>query len=159
MAAQSACPCSIYSPPFYSSPKGYKMRLRLYLNGDAYNRGKHMSLFLVMMRGQDDDTLRWPFGFKVHFRLINQSTPNENQTHVHRAFWPDLRSTCFQRPNFDMNDAYGLQQFVPLSQLSDRPDVFIKGDVLFISAAIDFLAQRPGKAFNQSVRNCYPFFS
>ncbi|CAF5079271.1 unnamed protein product, partial [Rotaria sp. Silwood1] len=36
--AQSERQTSIYSPPFYSSPNGYKMRARLYLNGDGNAR-------------------------------------------------------------------------------------------------------------------------
>jgi TNF receptor-associated factor 1 len=133
------------------------MRLRLYLNGDADVRGTHLSVFLVVMRGEFDGILPWPFAFKVHFRLINQSTPNDNRTHVHRAFWPDLPSPSFQRPHLAMNEAYGFQQFVPLCQLSDRPGVFIDDDTLFISAAIDFHARRPGKACNQAVGNFHPF--
>ncbi|CAF4939818.1 unnamed protein product, partial [Rotaria sp. Silwood1] len=48
--AESERQTSIYSPPFYSSPTGYKMRARLYLNGDGNARRIHMSLFFVLMR-------------------------------------------------------------------------------------------------------------
>ena len=133
------------------------MCLRVYLNGDAATRGTHMSLFLVMMRGDFDAILPWPFPFKVHFRLINQSTSSDGRTDIHRALWPDLPSACFQRPSLSMNEAYGFQRFVPLHQLSDRPSMFINDDALFISAAIDFHAQRPGKTCTQTAGNFRPF--
>ncbi|CAF3112629.1 unnamed protein product [Rotaria sp. Silwood2] len=44
MDAQSERQTSIYSPSFYSSPTGYKMGARFYLNGDGNARRTHMSL-------------------------------------------------------------------------------------------------------------------
>lgn len=58
-----------YSPPnpaaFYTSRYGYKMCLRVYLNGDGTGRGTHLSLFFVVMKGPHDALLRWPFNQKV----------------------------------------------------------------------------------------------
>ena len=56
---------SIYSYPFYSSRHGYKMCARLYFNGDGMGRGTHLSLYFVIMQGEFDDLLRWPFKQKV----------------------------------------------------------------------------------------------
>lgn len=54
------------SPPaFYTSKYGYKMCLRIYLNGDGTGRGSHLSLFFVVMRGLSDALLKWPFNQKV----------------------------------------------------------------------------------------------
>lgn len=41
------------------------MCLRIYLNGDGTGRGSHLSLFFVVMRGQSDALLKWPFNQKV----------------------------------------------------------------------------------------------
>lgn len=53
------------SPAFYTSRYGYKMCLRVYLNGDGTGRGTHLSLFFVVMKGPNDALLRWPFNQKV----------------------------------------------------------------------------------------------
>lgn len=50
---------------FYTSRYGYKMCLRIYLNGDGTGRGTHLSLFFVVMKGPHDALLRWPFNQKV----------------------------------------------------------------------------------------------
>ncbi|CAF4526356.1 unnamed protein product, partial [Didymodactylos carnosus] len=63
-AAQSERQNSVYSQPFYSSPAGYKMRARLYLNGDGNARRTHMSLFFALMKGEYDSILKWPFNHK-----------------------------------------------------------------------------------------------
>lgn len=59
---------------FYSSKYGYKMCLRLYLNGDGTGRGTHLSLFFVVMRGKCDALLKWPFSQKVG-RLVKSLHP------------------------------------------------------------------------------------
>ena len=56
---------SIYSQPFYSSRFGYKMCARVYLNGDGMGKNTHLSLFFVVMRGEYDQLLTWPFKQKV----------------------------------------------------------------------------------------------
>ncbi|XP_057355249.1 TNF receptor-associated factor 2 isoform X2 [Manis pentadactyla] len=55
---------AIFSPAFYTSRYGYKMCLRVYLNGDGTGRGTHLSLFFVVMKGPNDALLRWPFNQK-----------------------------------------------------------------------------------------------
>ncbi|CAF1463612.1 unnamed protein product [Didymodactylos carnosus] len=48
---------SLYSPPFYSSPTGYKMCMRIHLGGDGHARKSHISLFFVLMKGEYDAKL------------------------------------------------------------------------------------------------------
>lgn len=57
------CVCLLTA--FYTSKYGYKMCLRVYLNGDGTGRGTHLSLFFVVMKGPNDALLRWPFNQKV----------------------------------------------------------------------------------------------
>lgn len=61
---------NIYVSAFYTSKYGYKMCLRIYLNGDGTGRGTHLSLFFVVMRGHSDALLKWPFNQKVKLLLI-----------------------------------------------------------------------------------------
>jgi len=138
---------SIYSSPFYSSPTGYKIRLRLYLNGDNDTRNKHVSLFLVIMRGDYDAILEWPFPYKVSFRLIDQSTSDNHQGDIIHSFWPDTISDCFKRPVYDMNDGYGFKEVLSIEQLEQNQSRFVKDDTMFIEAKIDFLSKKPGKIF------------
>ena len=98
--AQSERQTSLYSPPFYSSPVGYKIRIRLYLNGDGNARQTHMSLFLVLMRGRNDLILKFPFSYKVIFCLYDQSSA---QRHIIDSFRPDTKSNSFQRARSEMN--------------------------------------------------------
>ena len=62
---------SIYSPPFYTGRNGYKMCIRAYLNGDGSGEGTHLSIFLVLMKGEHDPLLQWPFEPKVSLILVD----------------------------------------------------------------------------------------
>ncbi|CAF3539253.1 unnamed protein product [Rotaria sp. Silwood1] len=142
--AESERQTSIYSPPFYTSPTGYKMCLRLYLNGDSDTRNTHISLFLVIMRSDYDAILHWPFSYEVSFCLIDQSTlNNNNQRNITVAFWPDIRSTCFHRPVNNMNDGYGKKEFLSLVEFEQNKNLYVRDNTMFIEANINFLSERP----------------
>jgi TNF receptor-associated factor 3 len=46
---------ALYSPPFYGAQYGYKMCAKIYINGDGFGKGSHLSLFFVVMRGELND--------------------------------------------------------------------------------------------------------
>ncbi|XP_028827682.1 TNF receptor-associated factor 2 isoform X2 [Denticeps clupeoides] len=123
---------AMFSPAFYSSKYGYKMCLRLYLNGDGTGRGSHLSLFFVVMRGKYDALLKWPFSQKVTLMLLDQN----NREHIIDAFRPDVSSTSFQRPISEMNIASGCPLFCPLAKLSGKSS-YLRDDTIFIKAIVD----------------------
>lgn len=122
---------SFYSPQFYSSRQGYRMCARIYLNGDGMGRGNCISLFFVLMRGEYDALLRWPFRQKVTLMLLDQ----DNIEHVIDAFRPDPASSSFQRPRGEMNIASGCPMFCPLSELDKH--AYIRDDTMFIKIIVD----------------------
>ncbi|NXP39673.1 TRAF2 factor, partial [Leiothrix lutea] len=124
---------SLYSPAFYTAKYGYKVCLRVYLNGDGTGKGTHLSLFFVVMKGDYDALLPWPFRHKVTFMLLDQN----NREHVIDAFRPDLTSASFQRPVNDMNVASGCPTFLPLAKLQSPRHAYVKEDTLFLKCIID----------------------
>ena len=122
---------SIFSLPFYSGRHGYKMCLRLYIKGDGMGKGTHLSLFFVVMRGEFDNILQWPFTHKVTFKLINQTGGKD----IVYTFQPDPMSALFRKPKSDMNIASGCPQFVTHTELERGG--FIVDDTIFIKCIID----------------------
>ncbi|CAF1028650.1 unnamed protein product [Brachionus calyciflorus] len=134
--AKSGRQISFYSPPFYTNRNGYKMCSRIYLNGDGNGRNTHLSLFFVILRGENDALLRWPFRQKVTFILIDQSL-SESRENVIDAFRPDPNSSSFKRPTSDMNIASGLPVFCPLGKFMSSDHEYIKDNTMFIKIAVD----------------------
>ncbi len=128
--AQSGKYTSIFSLPFFSGRYGYKMCLRLYILGDGIGKNTHMSLFFVIMKGEFDNILKWPFTSKVTFKLINQ-TGNRD---IIDTFQPDPMSSSFQKPKSDMNIASGCPRFVSHTELKNQG--FIVEDTVFIKCSI-----------------------
>ncbi|CAF1083621.1 unnamed protein product [Didymodactylos carnosus] len=126
----------INSPPFFSSPVGYKMKVTLYLNGDGEAHCKYMSLYFMIMQGEFDSILHWPFNFGVTFCLIDQSN---QQRHITETFYPDSKSVVCHRPRSDTNEAIGIQKFCSLDSLRH----YIQDDVMFIKINIDFVTIPP----------------
>jgi len=122
---------SICSPPFYVGRFGYKVCARLYPNGDGNGKGTHMSAFFVIMKGEYDALLPWPFIQKVHFRLLDQDRIRD----VFDTFRPDPTCVSFKRPTSDMNAASGCPTFVSHSEL--RQGGFVRDDTMFIKVTVD----------------------
>jgi hypothetical protein len=61
-----------YSPPFYTHTKGYKMCLLVYAGGNGGGVNTHVSVFLLLMKGEYDDQLKWPLGDIFTIQLLSQ---------------------------------------------------------------------------------------
>jgi len=125
---------TLYSTPFSNEEAGYKMCARLYLNGDGIGAGTHMSLFFVMMRGQYDAVLSWPFTMRVTLKLLDQSGRGN---HLQERFRPDVNSSSFQRPRSDLNVATGCPRFIALDDLIRRRDMYIKDNAMYIQVTVE----------------------
>ena len=76
------------SAPFYSHFGGYKACLKVFGNGIGIGKGTHVSAFIYLMRGDNDDNLTWPFNGTIRVSLLNQL---ENGQHCTREMWsPDV---------------------------------------------------------------------
>jgi len=72
-----------YSLPFYTHPRGYKMYLRVFINGCGEGKGTHVSVYAHLMRGEFDAHLKWPFQAQVTIAMLNQL---ENNNHIKNTF-------------------------------------------------------------------------
>lgn len=120
---------SIFSPPFYANEsRRYMMGLRLDLNGYEEGMNSHMSLFLLVMKGEFDSQLMWPLKSEVTFTLLNM-TESENHTCT-AVLQPFLRPTATSF-KFD-----GLKQFIGQKEIPKyvtNDTVFIKSEVRVIN--------------------------
>ena len=60
-----------FSEPFYSRPCGYKLCLKVNANGYSSTKGTHVAVGVRLMRGQFDDSLRFPFAGRITIQLVN----------------------------------------------------------------------------------------
>ena len=133
--ARSGKTVSLYSPPFYTSPHGYRLCLRTYLYGDGVGKGTHISVFLVIMRSEYDDILLWPFKHRVVISLINLDYPLKLDAAITHKFFPNPQSSSFEKPKNAFNLASGFPQFASISVLTDSS--FVKNDTMYFRVKLE----------------------
>ena len=123
---------SLYSAPFFTSRHGYKICLRVYLNGDGSGRGSHVSFFLTIMKGEYDPLLPWPYRQTTVLMLLALDGVSRDIT---QSFKPDEESSSFQMPQTEMNVASGCPQFCPQRML-ENPS-YCKNDTIYLKAVVN----------------------
>ena len=122
---------SLYSAPFFTSRHGYKLCLRVYLNGDGSGQGTHISFFITLMKGEFDLLLPWPFKQTASLSLLAQDGVSRDIT---QSFKPDEESSSFQMPKSEINVASGCPQFCSLAVLENP--AYAHADTIFLKCAI-----------------------
>ena len=73
-----------WSPPFYTSARGYRMCLNVCPAGNDTGKGTHVFMFGYLMKGDYDDELNWPFTADVVVDILNWRGDNNH----HRVVLP-----------------------------------------------------------------------
>ena len=123
---------SLYSQPFHTGRFGYKMCSKVYLNGDGIGRGTHLSLFFVVMKGEYDALLPWPFKQKVTLMLLDQDT---RTTNISYTIQPQTTSSSFNRPKTFMNETCGCSTLVSHGCL--ETNTYLRDDTIFIRIDVE----------------------
>lgn len=128
---QKLCVCS---PSFYTGPLGYKMRIRLFTNGDGEAKGKSISAFIQLQQGPYDDLLPWPFMGKIFLMIVDQRNFREHKV-VSFSALPDQQA--FQKPQAEANIASGVPNLILLSEFQDTQDKYLVRDTVYMRVFIE----------------------
>ena len=129
--------CSWFSDPVYSHFGGYKMCLRVDANGLRSAKGTHVSVSAHLMRGDNDDNLKWPFKGTIKVSLLNQL--DDAHHHTERLWAPDCTvPEVAERRVMEGERAangFGKRQFIPHLDLACNVKnncQYLKDDILFL---------------------------
>ena len=124
-----------FSNPVYSHFGGYKMCLKVYANGCGDGRGTHVSVYVYLMRGQNDDNLKWPFKGTIKVSLLNQL---EDVQHNTMTIWSHYSNVCESisgsvRGRERAAKGHGRPRFISHHDLNcdGRSCQYLKDDTLF----------------------------
>ena len=126
-----------FTGPVYSHFGGYKMCLNVVANGYAGGEGTHVSVYIYLMRGDNDDNLKWPFKGTIKVSLLNQL---EDGQHLSKKLWSRESITSDHAGErvigIDVsNTGWGIgSRFISHDDLSYRDNEsqqFLKDDTLF----------------------------
>ena len=125
---------NIFGDPFYTSPLGYKLRMRLQLNETREQHKDHLGVYICVMKSDHDAILSWPFKEKYTLTLSDQQDNEEERKNIVRTTTP-LGQNSFKRPNKKEN--MGLTQALTVSHATLQTRKYIKDDTVFITVSIE----------------------
>ena len=124
----------IESAPFYTESYGYKLKLSINPNGSGSGKNTHLSVFIIVMKGEYDAILPWPFKKKVKFTLIDQQEDPVKRENVTFHFTPDNRPKLYSRPTKEENTGHGCSKFITHEKLNTRR--YLIDDTLFLEVKV-----------------------
>ena len=101
-------------------------------------KGKYVSLFICICRGEYDALLPWPFSHRVTFTLLDQCEDIANRRPVIHSVKPNIckeNKPFLGRPIAERNASFGAQKFIDLNTMTSLE--YIKDDTIFIKVEID----------------------
>ena len=125
------------SIPFYTSPGGYKMCIRMYANGYGDGEGTHVSVYTKPLEGRYDDQLHWPFLGTVTFELLNQLADDKHYSRV---------STYVADDDMHVGSSRGPTKFLPHSSLCHDPATntqYLLDDTLYFRVSVTVDNHKP----------------
>ena len=90
-----------------------------------------ISLFFVVMKGDYEALIPWPFQKKITMMILDQ----ENDDHMIDAFRADPDANSFQCPKNEKNIASRSPLFLPLERLATK--AYVRDNVMFIKVIVD----------------------
>ena len=104
-----------FSPPFTTSPQGYRLCLIVETNGNGSGKGSHLSIFAYIMKGQHDDLLQWPFTGTIIIELLNWL---ENKRHYKKKLSIGTNNDFVRVTKGEYGKNCGYYQFISQSSLN-----------------------------------------
>ena len=125
----------VFSKEFYTSPKGYHMKIKGYPNGRNTGKETHLSVYAGFIDGGHDEELDWPFIGTITIELLNQLADTK---HYCRKLGLDNMSA-----NSTMR---GYPVFISHTELSHDPvsnTQYLKDDTLYFRVSMEVTNHKP----------------
>ena len=120
---------AVFTCPIKTDRYGYKLGLRIYLNGVGDGRGRFVAIFVHMMMGKYDNfEVRWPFTQRITLSIIDQSGAERHLSQILQA-QPNM--IAFQKPTEEISrTGCGFVNFASIEEAFSH--AYVKDDKLFL---------------------------
>ena len=122
------------SPPFFTHIIGYKLCLVVWPNGLLGAHNRTISVKVCSMKGEFDDTLRWPAEFSITVHLLNQHRDQDHYTQSRKIQWT--------KPEHEVTEVYWISPhstFINHTSLEWNPEKqtqYLKNDCLLFKIIV-----------------------
>ena len=135
---------SWYSPGFYTHQDlhGYQVCLQVFANGSGDSKGTHVSVYLCLMKGENDNALTWPIRYTCTITLLNQL---KDEGHYSRTYDSpiDKSNIAYLSRVLDGDEkggGWGLPKFIAHTKLDLQEEEqcqYLKDDSLYFRVQVE----------------------
>ena len=108
-----------FSPPVYTHHQGYKICLKVNANVCGTDKGIHVSVYVCLMRGEFEDSLKWPFCGVISYQLLDQANgDHKTDTNTYDDKAPNV--SCARVTKGERGVGRGNSQFIAHTELEPK---------------------------------------
>ena len=121
-----------FTRPFYTHRNGYKMQLHVY----PYNEKKSFGVFCNLMRGENDNSLKWPYKGTIEIAILNQLEDSDHFIRSVRLGHSADYANIVQKPELNKirnDNCLGHPNFISLSEIEQcsAHKQYLVNDILY----------------------------
>ena len=116
-----------YPPPVYTHHQGYKIGLRVDANGCGPGKETHVSVFVFFVRGEFDDSLKWPFRGVISYQLLDQVDGKDHKTYTNTYDDKTPKECCTRVTKGERGVGWGQQEIIAHTELEPK---YLRNDTL-----------------------------
>ena len=135
-----------YSDPFHTHNGGYKMCGVIISGGCGEGKGTHVTVAACLMKGDNDDSLTWPFTGTVTFELLNQLEDKNHHGYTTPSFPANKTKVSGRVVEGQRATGLGKNTFIPHTELDYNPDKncqYLKDDTLVFRVSVEVPDRKP----------------
>ena len=126
---------------FTPIPVAIRCVLKFDANGCGDGKGTHVSVFLLLMKGENDDDLTWPVKYKCAVTFLNQL--KDEGHHEHTVNSPEDEKECVSRVlSGEKGTGWGCTQFIAHTKLDLQEEEqcqYLKDDSLYFRVQVELI--------------------
>ena len=103
-----------FSEPFTTSPQGYKFSMKVIANGYNTGKGSNVTISAIIMKGQHDDHLEWPFTGTIIIEVLNWI---EDKRHHKQVYSIDPNDKLVRVTEGEYGKDFGFYKFISHASL------------------------------------------
>ncbi len=99
----------------------------MHANGRDTGKGTHVSVYVHFMRGEFDDSLKWPFRGVISYQLLDQVDGEDHKTKTNTYDDKVSDKHCTRVTEGERSWGWGYEQFITHTELEPK---YLRNDTL-----------------------------
>ncbi|CAF3734342.1 unnamed protein product [Rotaria socialis] len=137
---------AVQSEPVHTSQSGYKLALSCSIYLDQQNHARYVSISFIILCGEFDTILSWPFVYPVTLAILDLTKAKRN---IEYSIPWHSRTAPLHQPLRNQNTVIHIERFCSVDTLIKNRNSYLQDDFIFIQMHIDFMEPGANVTFDK----------